>query len=391
MSRISHRLASIAESATMAISNRAKIMSGEGRDVISYGAGEPDFATPDHIVEAAVEACRDPRNHKYSANAGLPELREAIAEVTARDSGVQVDPGRVLVTNGGKQAVFQSFAALLNPGDEAIVPAPYWVTYPEAIKLAGGVPVPISTDASAGFKVTIEQLEAATSDRTKLLVFVSPSNPTGAVYSPDETAEIGKWAGERGIWVVTDEIYQHLVYGDAAFTSITGVPELEDRWVIISGVAKTFAMTGWRVGWMVGPGDVIRAAANHQSHLSSNVANVSQRAALAAVTGPMDEVWKMREAFDRRRQTMTRMLNEIPGVKCVEPRGAFYCFPDLTEALEHSEHASTIDLAADVLENAEVAMVPGEAFGAPGYARLSYALSDEQLVEGLTRLNAYFS
>lgn len=391
MSRISHRLASIAESATMAISNRAKIMGSEGRDVISYGAGEPDFATPDHIVDAAVEACRDPRNHKYSANAGLPELREAIADVTARDSGVQVDPGRVLVTNGGKQAVFQSFAALLNPGDEAIVPAPYWVTYPEAIKLAGGVPVPIPTDASAGFKVTVEQLEAATSDRTKLLVFVSPSNPTGAVYSPAETAAIGKWAGERGIWVVTDEIYQHLVYGDAAFTSITGVPELEDRWIIISGVAKTFAMTGWRVGWMVGPSDVIRAAANHQSHLSSNVANVSQRAALAAVTGPMDEVWKMREAFDRRRQTMTRMLNDIPGVKCVEPMGAFYCFPDLTEALATSEHTSTIDLAADVLENAEVAMVPGEAFGAPGYARLSYALSDEQLVEGLHRLNAYFS
>lgn len=391
MSRISHRLASIAESATMAISNRAKVMSSEGRDVISYGAGEPDFATPDHIVDAAVQACRDPRNHKYSANAGLPELREAIADVTARDSGVQVDPGRVLVTNGGKQAVFQSFAALLNPGDEAIVPAPYWVTYPEAIKLAGGVPVPIPTDASAGFKVTVEQLEAATSDRTKLLVFVSPSNPTGAVYSPAETAAIGKWAGERGIWVVTDEIYQHLVYGDAAFTSITGVPELEDRWIIISGVAKTFAMTGWRVGWMVGPSDVIRAAANHQSHLSSNVANVSQRAALAAVTGPMDEVWRMREAFDRRRQTMTRMLNDIPGVKCVEPMGAFYCFPDLTEALATSEHTSTIDLAADVLENAEVAMVPGEAFGAPGYARLSYALSDEQLVTGLNRLNAYFS
>ena len=390
MSRISHRLASIAESATMAISNRAKIMSSEGRDVISYGAGEPDFATPAHIVDAAVEACRDPKNHKYSANAGLPELREAIADVTARDSGVQVDPGRVLVTNGGKQAVFQSFAALLNPGDEAIVPAPYWVTYPEAIKLAGGVPVPIPTDASAGFKVTVEQLEAATSDRTKLLVFVSPSNPTGAVYSPAETAEIGEWAGERGIWVVTDEIYQHLVYGDAAFTSITAAPELEDRWIIISGVAKTFAMTGWRVGWMVGPSDVIRAAANHQSHLSSNVANVSQRAALAAVTGPMDEVWKMREAFDRRRQTMTRMLNDIGGVKCVEPMGAFYCFPDLTEALATSEHASTIDLAADVLENAEVAMVPGEAFGAPGYARLSYALSDEQLVEGLNRLKAYF-
>ena len=293
MSRISHRLGSIAESATMAISNRAKIMRTEGRDVISFGAGEPDFPTPDHIVEAAVEACRDPKNHKYTANAGLPELREALVTFTARDSGVEVDPSQILVTNGGKQAVFQSFAALLNPGDEAIVPAPYWVTYPEAIKLAGGVPVPVSTDASSGFKVTVDQLEEATNDRTKLVVFVSPSNPTGAVYTADETAAIARWAGERGIWVVTDEIYQHLVYGDARFTSIAGASELEDRWVIISGVAKSFAMTGWRVGWMVGPRDVIKAAANHQSHLSSNVANVSQRAALAAVTGPMDEVWRM--------------------------------------------------------------------------------------------------
>ena len=391
MSRISHRLASIAESATMAISNRAKIMRTEGRDVISFGAGEPDFPTPDHIVEAAVEACRDPKNHKYTANAGLPELREALVTVTARDSGVEVDPSQILVTNGGKQAVFQSFAALLNPGDEAIVPAPYWVTYPEAIKLAGGVPVPVSTDASSGFKVTVDQLEEATNDRTKLVVFVSPSNPTGAVYSAEETAAIARWAGERGIWVVTDEIYQHLVYGDAEFTSIAGTSELEDRWVIISGVAKSFAMTGWRVGWMVGPRDVVKAAANHQSHLSSNVANVSQRAALAAVTGPMDEVWRMREAFDRRRQTMTRLLNEIPGVHCVEPHGAFYCFPDFTEALEQSKHTSTIDLAADILENAEVALVPGEAFGAPGYARLSYALSDEQLTEGLHRLHTYFT
>jgi aspartate/methionine/tyrosine aminotransferase len=391
MARVSQRLGSIAESATMAISNRAKIMRTEGRDVISYGAGEPDFPTPAHIVEAAAAAVRDPKNHKYSANAGLPELREALVEVTARDSGVTVDPSRILVTNGGKQAVFQSFAALLDPGDEAIVPAPYWVTYPEAIKLAGGVPVPVATDGASGFKATVDQLEAAATDRTKLLVFTSPSNPTGAVYSPEETVAIGQWAGERGIWVVTDEIYQHLVYGDAVFTSIAGVPALEDRWVIVNGVAKTFAMTGWRVGWMVGPNDVIKAAANHQSHLTSNVANVSQRAALAAVTGPLDEAWKMREAFDRRRQTMVEMLNAIDGVDCVEPHGAFYCFPDLTGAIERTGHASALDLAADALEKAEVAMVPGEAFGAPGYARLSYALSDEDLVRGLERLADYLA
>jgi aspartate/methionine/tyrosine aminotransferase len=391
MARVSQRLGSIAESATMAISNRAKIMRTEGRDVISFGAGEPDFPTPDHIVEAAAAAVRDPKNHKYSANAGLPELREALVDVTARDSGVTVDPSRILVTNGGKQAVFQSFAALLDPGDEAIVPAPYWVTYPEAIKLAGGVPVPVATDGASGFKATIDQLEAAATDRTKLLVFTSPSNPTGAVYSAEETAAIGQWAGERGIWVVTDEIYQHLVYGDADFTSIAGVPALEDRWVIVNGVAKTFAMTGWRVGWMVGPNDVIKAAANQQSHLTSNVANVSQRAALAAVTGPLDEAWKMREAFDRRRRKMVEMLNAIDGVDCVEPHGAFYCFPDLTGAMQRTGHESTLDLAADALEKAEVAMVPGEAFGAPGYARLSYALSDEDLERGLERLAAYLS
>ena len=391
MARVSQRLGSIAESATMAISNRAKVMRTEGRDVVSYGAGEPDFPTPAHIVEAAAEAVRDPKNHKYSANAGLPELREALVDVTARDSGVTVDPSRILVTNGGKQAVFQSFAALLDPGDEAIVPAPYWVTYPEAIKLAGGVPVPVETDGASGFKATVDQLEAAATDRTKMLVFTSPSNPTGAVYSAEETAAIGQWAGERGIWVVTDEIYQHLVYGDAAFTSIAGVPALEDRWVIVNGVAKTFAMTGWRVGWMIGPNDVVKAAANHQSHLTSNVANVSQRAALAAVTGPLDEAWKMREAFDRRRRKMVEMLNAIDGVDCVEPHGAFYCFPDFTGAMAKTGHESTLDLAADLLEKAEVAIVPGEAFGAPGYARLSYALADEDLERGLVRLAEYLA
>ncbi|MDH3248147.1 MAG: pyridoxal phosphate-dependent aminotransferase [Acidimicrobiia bacterium] len=391
MARVSQRLGSIAESATMAISNRAKVMRTEGRDVVSYGAGEPDFPTPAHIVEAAAAAVRDAKNHKYSANAGLPELREALVGVTARDSGVTVDPSSILITNGGKQAVFQAFAALLDPGDEAIVPAPYWVTYPEAIKLAGGVPVPVETDGAGGFKATVDQLEAAATDRTKMLVFTSPSNPTGAVYSAEETAAIGRWAGERGLWVVTDEIYQHLVYGDAAFSSIAETPALEDRWVIVNGVAKTFAMTGWRVGWMIGPNDVIKAAANHQSHLTSNVANVSQRAALAAVTGPLDEAWKMREAFDRRRKMMVEMLNAIDGVDCVEPHGAFYCFPDLTGAMAKTGHESTLDLAADLLEKAEVAIVPGEAFGAPGYARLSYALSDEDLERGLIRLADYLA
>ena len=390
MGRVSHRLAGIAESATMAISNKAKEMKAAGRPVIAYGAGEPNFATPDHIVEAAMAAAKDPINHRYSANAGLAELREAVSASTAHYSGVDVSAGQVLITNGGKQSVFQSFAALIDPGDEILMPAPYWVTYPEAIKLAGGIPVPVPTTTASGFRVSVDQLEAAATDRTKMLIFVSPSNPTGAIYPEDEMREIGRWAGERGIWVVTDEIYQHLTYGDTPFASIATTPELEDRWVIVSGVAKTFAMTGWRVGWMVGPSDVVKAAANHQSHCTSNVANVSQRAALAALTGPMDAVEEMRQAFDRRRQTMVAMLHEINGVELVEPEGAFYCFPSFEAHIESGRYPSTLELAADVLDKAEVAMVPGEAFGAPGYARLSYALSDEDLVEGLTRLRSFF-
>jgi aspartate aminotransferase len=374
----------------MAISNRANEMRAAGRNVISFGAGEPDYETPPHIVEAAIEAARDPRNHKYSANAGLPALREAIALRTSQDDGLEVSAAQVLVTNGGKQAVFQTFAAMIDPGDEVIVPAPYWVTYPEAVKLAGGVPVIVPTTTAASFKVTVEQLDAAWTPRTKALMFVSPSNPTGAMYDPDETRAIGLWAAERGVWVLTDDIYQYLVYGDTPFTSLPGVtPELDDRWVIIHGVSKTYAMTGWRVGWMIGPKDIITAAANHQSHATSNVSNISQRAALAALTGPSEPIEAMRQGFDRRRQKMHSMLKVMNGVECVEPLGAFYCFPSFEGVLASGRFDSTLALCAAALEEAEIAMVPGEAFGAPGYARLSYALSDDDLVEGLDRLKRF--
>ena len=390
MTRVSARLGAISGSATMAISNRASEMRAQGRDVISFGAGEPDYETPPHIVEAAVAAARDPRNHKYTANSGLPELREAIAARTAADDGIDVSAGQVLVTNGGKQAVFQTFAALIDPGDEVIVPAPYWVTYPEAARLAGGIPVEVETTAEQGFKVTVDQLESAWTPRTKALMFVSPSNPTGAVYSRQETRDIGLWAAKRGVWVLCDDIYQYLVYGDASFTSLPGVtPELGDRWVIIHGVSKTYAMTGWRVGWMIGPPDVFAAAANLQSHATSNVSNISQRAALAALTGPREPSEAMRLGFDRRRRTMHSMLQAMPGVQSSEPEGAFYCFPSLQAAADSRGHASTIELCAAALEEAEVALVPGEAFGAPGYARLSYALSDDDLRTGLERLHDF--
>ena len=389
--RISARLAAIAESATLAVDAKAKALKAAGRPVIGFGAGEPDFPTPGYIVEAAQRACAEPRFHKYTPAAGLPELRQAVADKTARDSGFGVTAGQVLITNGGKQAVFQTFAALLDPGDEVLVPAPYWTTYPEAIQLAGGVTVPVPTDESTGYLASVADLEAARTERTKILLFVSPSNPTGAVYPPDQVAEIGRWAAANGLWVVTDEIYEHLVYGDARFSSMPVVaPEITEQCVVVNGVAKTYAMTGWRVGWMIGPADVIKAATNFESHVTSNVCNVAQAAALAAVSGDLAAVVPMREAFDRRRRTMARMLTEIPGVICPEPQGAFYCYPSVQGVLgkEIAGHrtGSSAELAALILDEAEVAVVPGEAFGTPGYFRLSCALGDADLEEGVMRI-----
>jgi aspartate aminotransferase len=391
MARISHRIASVSESATLAIDSKAKALQAAGEDVIGYGAGEPDFPTPAHIVEAAVAACRDPKNHKYTPAGGMPALKEAIAAKTLRDSGYQVAASQVLVTNGGKQAVEEAFATLLDPLDEVILPAPYWTTYPEAIRLAGGVAVELPTTIASGFRVSVEQLEAARTPRTKALLFCSPSNPTGAVYPPEEVQSIGQWALEHGIWVITDEIYEHLVYGDAIACSMpTLVPELAEQCIVLNGVAKTYAMTGWRVGWLIGPSDVVKAATNLQSHSTSNVANVSQMAALAAVSGSLDGVAEMKVAYERRRKTMVSMLNDIPGVRCLEPEGAFYAYPSFEGVLGRTIHGrtptTTLELAALVLEEAKVAFVPGEAFGSPGYGRFSYALGDDNLVEGITRV-----
>jgi aspartate/methionine/tyrosine aminotransferase len=391
VSRVSQRLAAIAESATLAVDAKAKALQAQGENVIGFGAGEPDFPTPEHIVEAAAAACRDPKNHRYTPAGGLPELKEAIALKTKRDSGLDVPASQVLVTNGGKHAVFTAFAALCDPGDEVICPAPYWTTYPEAIALAGGVPKVIETTEETGFQVTVDQLEAAYTPRTKVLLFVSPDNPSGAVYPPAQVAAIGQWALERGVWVVTDEIYEHLTYGPHQFSSMPVlVPDLLDQCVIVNGVAKTYAMTGWRVGWMIAPPDVTKAATNFQSHATSNVANVAQRAALAAVSGDLEAVAMMRAAFERRGRTMHRMLSEIPGVSCLEPQGAFYCFPNVSGLLGRPiagrTCSTTLELADLVLSEAKVAFVPGEAFGAPGFARFSFALGDEAMEEGIRRV-----
>ncbi len=389
--RTSSRLAAIAESATLAVDAKAKALKAAGENVIGFGAGEPDFPTPEHIVEAAVRACQDPKMHRYTPAAGLLELREAIAVKTMRDSGFQTTASQVLVTNGGKHAVFTAFAALCDPGDEVIVPAPYWTTYPEAVTLAGGVPVIIDTTQETGFRVTVEQLEKAVTARTKVLLFVSPDNPSGSVYPPEEVKAIGEWAVSRGIWVITDEIYEHLTYGEHTFTSMpTLVPELANQCVIVNGVAKTYAMTGWRVGWMIGPIDVMKASINFQSHATSNVNNIAQAAALAAVAGDLSAVSMMREAFERRGRTMHRMLNDIPGVTCLEPEGAFYCYPNVSglfgKTLNGKTAHNSMDLADIILSEVKVAIVPGEAFGTAGFARFSFALGDTDLEEGILRI-----
>jgi aspartate aminotransferase len=390
-SELSRRVGAIAPSATLAVSAKAKALKAEGKPVIGFGAGEPDFPTPQHIVDAAVEACRVPSNHKYSPTPGLPALREAIVVKTKRDSGYEVTADQVVVTNGGKQAVYNALAALLNPGDEMLLPAPYWTTYPEPVRLAGAIPVELQTSARAGFKVTVEQLEAARTENTKALMFVSPSNPTGAVYLKEEIEAIGHWAVEHDIWVLCDEIYEHLVYDGVEHHSMPVlVPELAGRCIILNGVAKTYAMTGWRVGWIIGPPALAKAASTLQSHQTSNVCNVAQAAALAAVSGPLDAVHEMHAAFDRRRQTIHTMLNEITGVSCINPEGAFYAFPSFHDVLGREidgvTPTTTAELADLFLEKINVAIVPGEAFSAPGYGRMSYALSDEDLIEGVTRM-----
>ena len=393
--RVSRRIAAIAESATLAVDAKAKAMAQEGLPVIGFGAGEPDFATPSYIVEAAISAAREPRSHRYSPAAGLPELREAISMKTARDGGYEVDPGNVLVTNGGKQAVYQAFAAIVDPGDEVLLPAPYWTTYPETVRLAGGTPVEVFAGPEAGYLVTVDQLEAALTPRTKALLLCSPSNPTGAVYTREQIIEIGQWALRRGVWVITDEIYEHLTYGGHETTHIlAAVPELANTTIVLNGVAKTYAMTGWRVGWMTGPRDVIKAATNLQSHLTSNVANVSQRAALTALTSDLDAVEEMKVAFDRRRKLIVEMLREIDGLVVPEPFGAFYVYPSVAGLLGRSFRGRTSNTSAElaqfILEEVEVAVVPGEAFGPSGFMRLSYATSDEAITEGVGQIQDLF-
>jgi len=394
--RISERIGAIAESATLKVDSKAKALQAEGKAVISFAAGEPDFPTPAHIVEAAIAAAKDPKNHRYTPAVGLPELREAIAQKTLTDSGTEITAAQVVVTNGGKQAVYQAFAVLLDPGDEVILPSPYWTTYPEAIALAGGKAVEVFAGSDQNYIVTVEQLEKARTPKTKAMLLCSPSNPTGAVYSKEQIKAIGEWALANQIWVVSDEIYQNVIYdGKKAYSITEVVPEMKDLTIMVNGVAKSFAMTGWRLGWMAGPVDVMKAAANLQSHLSSNVNNIAQRAGIAALTGPQDEIKAMLEAFDRRRHLAVAELSKINGWIAPMPEGAFYVYSDVRGLLGKSWGGKAINTSLElcdyILDAAEVALVPGEAFGPSGYVRMSYALGDAQITEGIQRLQKLFN
>lgn len=388
---ISRRVAQVAESATLAIDAKAKALKAAGVDIIGFGAGEPDFPTPEFIVEAAIQAARDPRNHRYTPATGLPELKEAVAVKTLRDSGVQISPSQVIVTNGGKHAIFNTLMTLVGDGDEVLIPSPYWTTYPEVVKLAGGVPIEVPTTLASGFKTTPGELERYITPRTKMFIHVSPSNPTGAVYNAQETADLASFLEEKGLWVMSDEIYEHLTYDDSEATSLFQcAPSLLERGIIVNGVAKTYAMTGWRIGWMIAPAGVTKAASNLQSQMTSNISNVSQRAAVAALSSDLSEVAAMRTAFDRRRRTIYQMLSDIDGMNVLLPQGAFYVYPDVSGLLHRDfsgvRPETSQELAEVILEQAKVAVVPGEAFGTPCYLRLSYALADEDLVEGVERI-----
>ncbi len=394
--RISKRIAAISESATLKVDAKAKALQAEGKAVISFAAGEPDFPTPAHIVEAAIAAAKDPKNHRYTPAVGLPELREAIAKKTLADSGTEITAAQVVVTNGGKQAVYQAFAVLLDPGDEVILPSPYWTTYPEAIALAGGKSVEVFAGSDQGYMVTVEQLEQARTPKTKALLLGSPSNPTGAVYSKEQIKAIGEWALANEIWVVSDEIYQNVIYdGKRAYSITELVPAMKDLTIMVNGVAKSYAMTGWRLGWMAGPLDAMKAAANLQSHLSSNVNNIAQRASIAALTGPQDEIKAMVDAFDRRRHLAVAELGKISNWLAPMPEGAFYVYSDVRALLGKSwggkQINTSLELCDYILDAAEVALVPGEAFGPSGYVRMSYALGDDQITEGIQRLQKLFN
>jgi aspartate aminotransferase len=387
---LARRILDMEESPTLAVTAKAKALKAAGEPVIGFGAGEPDFPTPPNVVEAAARAAGDPATHRYSPTPGLPALRQAIADKTARDTGFQVDADQVVVANGGKHALYDVFMTLVDPGEEVLIPSPYWVSYPEQVRLAGGIPVTVPTTKDSGFRTSVAQLEEHRTERTKALVFVSPSNPTGAVYPADEIAAIGAWAAEHGIWVITDEIYEHLVYGVTMASMPVVAPEAVPRTIVANGVSKTYAMTGWRVGWAIAPLEVAEGMAKLQSQVTSNVANVAQHAAIEALTGPQDAVAEMRAAFDRRRKLAVAELSAIDGVEVVEPEGAFYVFPSFEGALGRPIAGRRVDttlgLAEVLLEEAKVAVVPGEAFGAPGYARLSYALGDDDLAEGIGRI-----
>ena len=378
----------IKPSGTMAISNKSRELKSQGKPVIGFGAGEPDFPSPDYVVDAAIKAAADPKNHKYSPAAGLESLREVIAKTTKDYSGFEINADNIIVSNGGKQSILTAFLSTLDTGDEVIIPAPYWTTYPEAVKIAGGTPVFIETEKSNNFKVTVDQLEKSKNKNTKMLVWCSPSNPTGVVYTKEESEEIYDWIFKNDLWILSDELYEHLVYeGETSPSPAIYDPELKNT-IIVNGVSKSYSMTGWRVGWLIGNKDVIGLGKKIQSQATSNVSNVSQLAAESALLNGLEVTNEMKTAFNRRRLFATEKIKSIPNLSVVESTGAFYLFVDVSHYCSGENGLNTSEEFCEwLLEKYYIAFVPGEVFGTPGFMRLSYALSDEDLDNGLSRLS----
>lgn len=380
----------ITPSGTMAISNKARILREQGKPVIGFGAGEPDFPTPEYVVKDVQVAAEDTSNHKYSPVAGLTILKEEIVRTSQLYSGINVQQENILVSNGGKHAILTTFMSILNPGDEVLIPSPYWTTYPEAVKISGGNPIIVDTEFDDDFKVNTDQLDALKTSKTKILVWVSPSNPTGVVYTKEEAEKIYNWAFENNVWILSDELYEHLVYEGMTSPSPAQYDTELNNTIIINGVAKAYSMTGWRVGWIIANTDVIDMAKKIQSHATSNVSNISQIAAYSALKNGLNETKVMKESFNRRRLYAIEEFSNIENVNLIKSTGAFYLFPDVSyysgNGVINGVHNS-IDFCNWLLDEYFIAFVPGEVFGKNGFLRCSYALSDDDLHEGLSRFS----
>jgi aspartate aminotransferase len=386
---LSERVSTLTPSSTLAITAKAKELKAQGFDVIGLGAGEPDFNTPEHIMDAAYKAMKEGQT-KYTPAEGIPALRKAICDKLLKDNKLTYDPKQIIVCSGAKHALFNIFQVIINPGDEVIIPTPYWVSYPEQVKLAGGIPVYIEGKEENGFKVTPEQIQEAVTSKTKAMIVNSPSNPTGSIYERDELEKIAETCLKSNLFIISDEIYEKLIYGDAEHVSIASFSkEIYDRTFVVNGMSKPYSMTGWRIGYAAGPEKYIKAMVDLSSHSISNPTSIAQYGALAALEGTQEPLEMMKKEFEQRRNVTLGLLRELPGMTCLEPKGAFYLFPNVSEAVENSPYSTADEWVEALLEEEKVALIPGSSFGAPNNIRISYATSLDVLEEGVRRISRF--